>query len=135
MPTARALPATAVVDDKIYVISGYSGIDRHLVNIKASTAVEVYNRRTDTWERKKDMRLPRYQLGVGVVAGKIYAIGGYVLPQNIKPGAPWRIDLVEVYTLPPIRGQSAQRCRRNAMGLVWALSTITFMRSVDVGGR
>lgn len=98
MPTARALPATAVVDDKIYVTSGYSAIDRRIVNIKASTAVEVYNPRTDTWERKKDMRLPRYQLGVGVVAGKIYAIGGYVPPQNRKPEAPGRVDLVEVYT-------------------------------------
>lgn len=97
MPTSRAVPATAVIDNKIYVIGGYSGIDRRIVNIKTSVAVEVYNPRTDTWERKTDMRLPRYQFGIGVVAGKIYAIGGYVLPQNREPEEPGRVDLVEVY--------------------------------------
>jgi N-acetylneuraminic acid mutarotase len=97
MPTSRAAPATAVVDNKIYVIGGHSGIDRRIVNIKTSVAVEVYNPQTDTWERKQEMPVPRRQFGVGVVAGKIYAIGGYVLPQDRKPEEPGRVDLVKVY--------------------------------------
>ena len=97
MPTSRAAPATVVVDNKIYVIGGHSGIDRRIVNIKTSVAVEVYNPQTDTWERKQDMPVPRRQFGVGVVAGKIYAIGGYVLPQDRKPEEPGRVDLVKVY--------------------------------------
>ena len=97
MPTSRAAPATAVVDNKIYVIGGHSGIDRRIVNIKTSVAVEAYNPQTDTWERKQDMPVPRRQFGVGVVAGKIYAIGGYVLPQDRKPEEPGRVDLVKVY--------------------------------------
>lgn len=97
MPTARTSPEMAVVDGKIYVMGGYSGIDRKLVNIKPSTVVEVYNPRTDTWSRKQDTSLPRFQFGIGTVDGKIYAIGGYLHPWDRKPGAPGRIDLVEVY--------------------------------------
>ena len=97
MPTSRAAPATTVVDNKIYVIGGHSGIDRRIVNIKTSVAVEAYNPQTDTWEKKQDMPVPRRQFGVGVVAGKIYAIGGYVLPQDRKPEEPGRVDLVKVY--------------------------------------
>jgi N-acetylneuraminic acid mutarotase len=92
MPTSRAAPATAVVDNKIYVIGGHSGIDRRIVNIKTSVAVEAYNPQTDTWERKQDMPVPRRQFGVGVVAGKIYAIGG----ENLFEDPP-RLDHVEVY--------------------------------------
>ena len=97
MPTSRAVPATAVVDNKIYVIGGYSGIDRLIVNLKNLDVVEMYDPQTDTWVRKQGMSIPRKQFGVGVVAGKIYAIGGYVHPRDQKPGAPWRIDLVEAY--------------------------------------
>ncbi len=97
MPTSRAVPATAVVDNKIYVIGGYSGIDRFIVNLKNLDVVEMYDPQTDTWVRKQGMSIPRKQFGVGVVAGKIYAIGGYVHPRDQKPGAPWRIDLVEAY--------------------------------------
>ncbi len=97
MPTSRAVPATAVVDNKIYVIGGYSGIDRRIVNLKNLDVVEMYDPQTDTWVMKQGMSIPRKQFGVGVVAGKIYAIGGYVHPRDQKPGAPWRIDLVEDY--------------------------------------
>ena len=97
MPTPRTSPATAVVAGKIYVMGGYSGINNHRDNLMGSDVVEVYDPHTDTWERKKDMSLPRYQFGIGTVAGKIYAIGGAVHFRDIKPGAPGRIDLVEVY--------------------------------------
>ena len=97
MPTSRAGARTAVVDGKIYVIGGYSGIDNRGENFNTLKVVEVYNPQTDIWEKKQDMSLPRSQFGIGVVAGKIYAIGGFVHPRGNKPGAPWRIDLVEVY--------------------------------------
>lgn len=97
MPTARASPEIAVVAGKIYVVGGYSGVDNHLDNFKVLDIVEVYDPQTNTWERKKDMSLPRYQFGIGVVADKVYAVGGLVHPRDKKPGDPGRIDLVEVY--------------------------------------
>ena len=43
------------------------------------------------------MSVPRKQFGIGVVAGKIYVIGGFLHPRDKKPEDPWRIDLVEIY--------------------------------------
>ena len=97
MPTVRSEPMTAVVDGKIYVMGGYVGKDNQGVNLKHLKAVEMYDPETDTWVRKQDMSIPCKEFGIGVVAGKIYAIGGYVHPRDQKPEAPLRIDLVEVY--------------------------------------
>ncbi len=96
MPTARAEPITAVVAGKIYVLAGYVGKDNRGVNLKFLKTVEMYDPQTDTWVRKQDMPTPRIEFGTGVVAGKIYAIGGRVHPRD-KPGGGWRLDLVEVY--------------------------------------
>ncbi|MXY27340.1 hypothetical protein F4Y59_04140 [Candidatus Poribacteria bacterium] len=92
MPTARAHARAAVVDGKIYVIGGYAGIDNRGENLRFPKVTEVYDPQTDTWERKQDMLVARRSFGIGVVAGKIYVIGG--LNYLIKP---WRLDLVEMY--------------------------------------
>ena len=97
MPTPRSGAKVAVVDKKIYVLGGYVGKDNLLVNRKHLKVVEMYDPTTDTWIRKQDMPIPRTQFGIGVVAGKIYAIGGYLHARDKKPEDPWRIDLVEVY--------------------------------------
>ena len=97
MPTARSGAKTAVVDEKIYVLAGYVGKGDLGVNRKHLKVVEMYDPQTNTWIRKQDMSIPRTQFGIGVVAGKIYAIGGYIHPRDRKPEDPWRIDLVEVY--------------------------------------
>ena len=91
MPTPRLQAGAAVVDGKIYVVGGYSVIDRHMKILKV---VEVYDPQTDTWVRKQDMSIPRRQFGIGVVAGKIYAIGGENFFDFEKPQ---RLDQMEVY--------------------------------------
>ena len=91
MPTPRLYAEAAVVDGKIYVVGGYSVIDRRMKILKV---VEAYDPQTDTWERKQDMSIPRRQFGIGVVAGKIYAIGGENFFEFEKPQ---RLDHVEVY--------------------------------------
>lgn len=91
MPTPRLYAGAAVVDGKIYVVGGYSVIDRHMKILKV---VEVYDPQTDTCKRKQDMSVPRRQFGIGVVAGKIYAIGGENFFEFEKPQ---RLDHVEVY--------------------------------------
>ena len=97
MPTPRTDAETAVVNGTIYVCGGYNGIDNRLVNLKFLDVVEAYDPQTDTWTRKQGMSVPRTDFGTGVVAGKIYSIGGYIHPLDKEPEAPWRIDLVEAY--------------------------------------
>ena len=94
MPTARSGAKAAVVAGRIYVLAGRVGKDRQAVNLKTLKVVEMYNPETDTWVRKQDMSRRRAAFGIGVVAGKIYAIGGTV---DFQPEVPWRVDLVEVY--------------------------------------
>ena len=94
MPTVRSGAKAAVVNGKIYVLAGRVGKDRQAVNLKTLKVVEMYDPETDTWVRKQDMSRRRAAYGIGVVAGKIYAIGGTV---DIQPEEPWRVDLVEVY--------------------------------------
>ena len=47
-------------------------------------------------EKTRDVR-GRLDFGIGVVAGEIYSMGGWVHLLDIEPEAPWRIDLVEAY--------------------------------------
>ena len=95
MPTARSGTRAAVVAGKIYVLAGYVGKDHQ--GAKDLKVVEMYDPQTDTWVRKQDMSRRRATFGIGVVAGKIYAIGGTVHPGDRKPEDPRRVDLVEVY--------------------------------------
>ncbi|MCY3722443.1 MAG: hypothetical protein OXG97_09505 [Candidatus Poribacteria bacterium] len=97
MPTARTGSIAAVVDGKIYVLAGKASKDNQAVNFRTWKVVEMYAPETDTWVRKQDMFLRRAAFGIGVVAGKIYAIGGTVHPGDRKPEDPRRVDLVEVY--------------------------------------
>ena len=94
MPTVRSGAKAAVVAGRIYVLAGRVGKDRQAVNLTTLKVVEMYDPETDTWVRKQDMSRRRAAFGIGVVAGKIYAIGGTV---DLQPEVPWRVDLVEVY--------------------------------------
>jgi N-acetylneuraminic acid mutarotase len=78
MPTKRHGFATAVYQNKIYVIGGPDGVN------------QVYDPVTDTWETKTPMPTPRTQLEANVVNGKIYLVGG-----TISGGTP--VDVNEVY--------------------------------------
>ena len=97
MPTVRSGANAAVVAGRIYVLAGDVGKDNRHVNLKTLKVVEMYDPETDTWVRKQDMSRRRMAFGIGVVAGKIYAIGGNVHVGDKKPEEPGRVDLVEVY--------------------------------------
>jgi len=85
MPTARCdfNGSSAVVDGKIYVISGWDDISLSIV--------EEYDPVTDIWTRKADMPTRRWMLATVAVEGKIYVIGGY------SPSAWVGLKTVEVY--------------------------------------
>jgi N-acetylneuraminic acid mutarotase len=76
MPTGRARLATAVVDDKIYVIGGAPHRDADIAT------VEMYDPRADVWTRKADLPRARNWFSASAVDGKIYAIGGKIYPSE-----------------------------------------------------
>ncbi len=97
MPTVRSDAKAAVVNGNIYVLAGRVGKDDRHVNLTTLKGVEMYDPETDTWIRKQDLSVRRASFGIGVIAGKIYVIGGNVDPRDKKPEDPGRVDLVEVY--------------------------------------
>ncbi|MDE0017529.1 MAG: sigma-70 family RNA polymerase sigma factor, partial [Candidatus Poribacteria bacterium] len=76
MPTARIGFATSVVNGKVFVIGGNIQLKRGEFGDLSTSTVEMYDPKTDTWERKSDMPTARSGVSVSVVDGKIYAIGG-----------------------------------------------------------
>jgi RNA polymerase sigma factor (sigma-70 family) len=68
----RTLPASAALDGVIYTVGGYTagGGGRGI------KTVESYDPTTNTWSELAEMPSPRGGLGVAVVRGKLYAIGG-----------------------------------------------------------
>ncbi|MCE2415928.1 hypothetical protein J4G07_18250 [Candidatus Poribacteria bacterium] len=132
MPTVRSDAKAAVVAGRIYVLAGRVGKDNRHVNLTTLKVVEMYDPETDTWVRKQDMSRRRAAFGIGVVAGKIYAIGGNVDPRDKKPEDPGRVDLVEVYD--PAT-DTWSKCRHDAMALRQRLFGTPFTPSVGLGGR
>ena len=96
MPTPRGGLTTSVVDGKIYAIGGNVRPREALLlfgQLLRGTTVEVYDPKTDTWNKAKDMPTPRSNLSSRVVNGKIYAIGG----QGGKPKDVAFLPTVEEY--------------------------------------
>ena len=99
IPTRRFALATAVVGGKIYVIGGVDIPDGKAENdpLKDLSTVEVYDPRTDTWERRTDMPTARGFLAnnAPVVSGKIHVIGGW--QNGVRLFEEFGIATVEVY--------------------------------------
>ena len=101
MPTQRSSFDTCIVNGKIYAIGGeIEGFG----NLSVST-VEMYDPKTDTWERKTDMPTSRTP-STSVVDGKIYAIGGIELKRFeidvILNGEPRKVKRREIKELPTV---------------------------------
>jgi N-acetylneuraminic acid mutarotase len=85
MPSKRGSALAAEVDNKIYVIGGASTIPASKMTTIFPTqphmsvgTVEEYDPATNTWRERSPMPTPRNHAAIGVVAGKIYVIGGRV---------------------------------------------------------
>ncbi|MFQ6125369.1 MAG: LamG-like jellyroll fold domain-containing protein [Candidatus Heimdallarchaeota archaeon] len=70
MPTPRADLAVAVVNERIYAIGGFNGIQN-------LATMEEYNPATDTWRSRAPMPTARGWLAATAVNGKIYVLGGW----------------------------------------------------------
>jgi hypothetical protein len=76
MPTPRDSFAIAVYQNKIYCIGGTTGISREHGQT-LTTANEVYDPATNTWENRTGVPTTRIKATANVVNGKIYVMGGY----------------------------------------------------------
>ncbi len=98
MLTPRIGSRAAVFSSDIYVFGGYIRMAlRNELRKKTvyTKTIEVYDTRTDTWIKKRDMPTLRRSFGTAVVDGKIYIIGGNV--HNKQLGKQVSTGLVEVY--------------------------------------
>ena len=75
---ARSCAAISVVNGEIYAIGGrgWSGSQNKLDPYLSS--VEVFNLKTNRWQKKTEMPTPKTSHTASVIDGKIYVIGGYI---------------------------------------------------------
>jgi len=102
MPTKRGSPVAAVVNGKIYVIGGagvHPGSKETSIHParphRALDTNEVYDPKTNTWEKRSTMPTARNHAAVGVVNNKIYVIGGRLCAGFITRAS--NTDIVEEY--------------------------------------
>ena len=93
IPTPRIAAQAAVFGGEIYVFGGYSRGE--IRGTKQHKIVEVYDPRTHTWTRTRNMPTLRSGFKTAVVDGKIYAIGGAILDRQRDVEV--ATDLVEAY--------------------------------------
>jgi len=78
MPWRRNHHTASVVDGRMYIIGGCSGIPADAGAFFMSPVVDVYDPATDMWTTAADFPTPRWDFTASVVDGKIYVIGGRV---------------------------------------------------------
>jgi energy-converting hydrogenase Eha subunit A len=74
MPTARRAFGVGVVNGILYAVGGIPGTGND--NDTALATVEAYDPTTDSWTTKASMPTARRAMGIGVVNGILYAVGG-----------------------------------------------------------
>ena len=67
---------------KLYVFGGQE------LGWKSLGLVYEYDPATDRWTRRKDMPLPAHHAALAELDGRIYVIGGFVVPRGDKQGNP-----------------------------------------------
>lgn len=78
MPMKRTEVAAVAVDGKIYVVGGFEKPSLgNVLNFAITPSVEVYDSATDQWTSKAPLPVGLHHVGIGVVDGRLYVIGGY----------------------------------------------------------
>lgn len=71
MPTARAFPAGAILDNTLYLCGGLS------TSNTATSKVEAYNLNTNAWSSGASLSSARSRCASVALHGKLYVIGGF----------------------------------------------------------
>lgn len=78
MPTKRTEVAAAALDGKIYVVGGFEKPSLgNVMSFAITRSVEVYDPTTDRWTSKAPLPVGLHHVGIGVVHGRLYVVGGY----------------------------------------------------------
>jgi N-acetylneuraminic acid mutarotase len=96
MPTLRRNFGAGVVGGKIYIIGG-TVFDKQFGKQVSTGLVEAYDPLTNRWERHADMLTKRHRIDAAVVNGKVYILGGQVLPAPGFDLADRFLTRIEVY--------------------------------------
>ncbi len=77
-PTKRTEVAAAMLGNKIYVVGGFEKPSlNNVINLSITPSLEEYDSSTDRWTSKTPMPVGLHHVGIGVVGGRMYVIGGY----------------------------------------------------------
>ena len=77
-PTMRTEVAAVTLNEKIYLVGGFEqpGLG-NMLNLGITPSLEEYDPSTDRWTSRAPMPVGLHHVGIGVVGGKLYVIGGY----------------------------------------------------------
>jgi len=105
MPTKRTEVAAAVLDGKIYVVGGFEKPSLgNVMNLAITPSVEVYDPATDRWASKASLPVGLHHVGIGVVDGRLYVMGGYS-----RSGLSVWNPVATVYAYDPVTDSWAER--------------------------
>lgn len=77
-PMKRTEVAAATVGGKIYVVGGFEEPSLgNVLSFAITPSLEEYDPSTDRWTAKAPMPVGLHHVGIGVVGGRLYVIGGY----------------------------------------------------------
>ena len=103
IPTKRGWFGAVLLNHKIYTIAGKTirsdeekARTGDLANYDIRDSVEVLDLTSQTWASLKPIAAPRAGLAATVCKGKIYAIGGNAMNNEIRTGGP-HLNTVEIY--------------------------------------
>lgn len=88
MPSAQCEAATVVVNDKLYLLGGWSD------QTSPFALVQIYDGKSKSWSQGTPLPEPVHHAGVAAVDGKIYLVGGFIgpFPQREPVDHVWRFD-------------------------------------------
>jgi N-acetylneuraminic acid mutarotase len=74
----RTEVAAATVGGRLYLVGGFEEPSiSNVMNLAITPMVEEYDASTDRWSSKAPMPVGLHHVGIGVVGGRVYVIGGY----------------------------------------------------------
>jgi N-acetylneuraminic acid mutarotase len=77
-PTKRTEVAAAMLGNRIYVVGGFEKPSlNNVINLSITPSLEEYDPSTDQWTSKTPMPVGLHHVGIGVVDGRMYVVGGY----------------------------------------------------------
>jgi len=104
-PMKRTEVAAATVAGKIYVVGGFEQPSLgNVLNFAITPTVEEYDPAVDRWTTKASMPLGLHHVGIGVVGGRLYIIGGYK-QSGLSVWGP----VATVYTYDPVTDTWSER--------------------------